>query len=67
MIVSRPVHTCAACHHNKAPAGLIFCDACWPTIAAAGLASKPAQQPEPANPTAQPDSDTRTQVGPTNV
>ena len=67
MIVSRPVNTCAACHHHKAPAGLIFCDACWPTIAAAGLAPKTAPQAQPATALATPEADTRTQVGPTNI
>lgn len=67
MIDSRPVHTCAACHHNKAPAGLIFCDSCWRTVAAAGLAPKTAPQAQPATAPATPDADTRTQVGPTNI
>lgn len=65
MIVSHPANTCAACHHHKATAGLIFCDACWRTVAAAGLASKPAPQSETT--TATPEPDTRTQVGPTNI
>lgn len=67
MIVSYTVTTCAACHHHKAPAGLIFCDACWPTIAAAGLAPKAAPQAAAATATATPEADTRTRVGPTNI
>lgn len=67
MIVSRPVHTCASCHHNTAPAGLMFCDACWRTVAAAGLAPKTAAQPKHATTPTTPQADTRTQVGPTNV